>query len=228
MSPNTVGYLKPLNVASFCDASVMSAFLAALDCRVSEWGPWSECSAGCGTGSMSRKRHVLANPRNGGGSCPELLQKRSCFGASCEPKTSVKANREIAMILPATYGGIRQINATQDIRTNLRLKYKKDPEEENSKEYCVVFEVTKAKKTCEGLGSAVSAVLEVGSRACVACETAAMRKHLGFRCQGHGAELKPTRFTYLAFPQCHGRWKRLGAAEKCTCHSEGKADFIFV
>ncbi|GBO00597.1 hypothetical protein AVEN_259549-1 [Araneus ventricosus] len=106
----------------------------ALDCRVSEWGAWSECSAGCGTGSMSRKRHVLANPRNGGGSCPELLQKRSCFGASCEPKTSVKANREIAMILPATYGGIRQINATQDIRTNLRLKYKKDPEEENSKE----------------------------------------------------------------------------------------------
>ncbi|GFT73080.1 RPE-spondin [Nephila pilipes] len=200
----------------------------ALDCQVSGWGSWSECSADCGIGTMTRERQVIKHPRNGGAHCPELLQKRSCFGSHCGAKTHIKANRETAMILPASYSTIRQLNATQDIRNNLRLRYRKDPEEENSKEYCVVFEVTKAKKTCESLGNAVSTMLEKGAKVCVACETAAKRKHLGYRCHGHGIDHKPTSFAYLAFPQCHGRWKRIQVSDKCTCNSEGKADFIFV
>ncbi|XP_054713139.1 somatomedin-B and thrombospondin type-1 domain-containing protein-like [Uloborus diversus] len=198
------------------------------NCEVSGWGPWSACSVDCGTGVMSRERHVIREATNGGEGCPELHQKRTCLGSRCDgaKQTHVKANRETAMILPASYSSIRHISAEQDIRSNLRLKYRKDPAEVNSKPYCVTFEVTKVKKSCEG--NELYPKFTKGARVCVVCETAAMRKHLGYRCQGHGVEHKSTRFTYLPFSQCHGRWKKLETSEKCNCNQNGDADFIFV
>nr|XP_042903211.1 somatomedin-B and thrombospondin type-1 domain-containing protein isoform X2 [Parasteatoda tepidariorum] len=199
-----------------------------VDCKVSAWSSWSDCSAVCGFGTMKRERHVIKHEVNGGQSCPELLQKRSCYGSQCDKHSHSKANREIAMILPATYSVIRQLNASHDIRSNLRLRYRKDPEQEKSKEYCVVFELLKTKKACENLATEISLKIEKGSMVCVSCETAAMRKHLGYRCQGHGVEHKSTRFAFLSFPQCHGRWKKKETVEKCNCDEEGKANFIFV
>lgn len=58
----------------------LPGFLAAIDCVVGSWGPWSSCTSSCGVGSTERSRQVLVPPRNGGTPCPDLKQRRGCFG----------------------------------------------------------------------------------------------------------------------------------------------------
>lgn len=53
---------------------------AAIDCVVGSWGPWSSCTSPCGIGSTERIRQVSVPPRNGGTPCPDLKQRRGCFG----------------------------------------------------------------------------------------------------------------------------------------------------
>ena len=74
----------------------------------------------------------------------------------------------------------------------------------------------------------MSRKLETGSRVCVQCQDAAMRKHLGYRCHGHGVEGKITRWTALAGHACHGRWVKREQYSVCPCHPSGDPDFIFV
>lgn len=49
-----------------------------IDCALSEWGPWSECDAKCGTGMMSRTRSILRAPENGGNAYLTLKIHKSC------------------------------------------------------------------------------------------------------------------------------------------------------
>ncbi|XP_077164806.1 uncharacterized protein LOC143822960 isoform X3 [Paroedura picta] len=72
---------------------------AAVDCVVGPWGPWSECSALCGTGSKDRMRQVIVPPRNGGAPCPDLKQRRGCLGESPLCETA----KEVAKILPNSF-----------------------------------------------------------------------------------------------------------------------------
>lgn len=123
---------------------------------------------------------------------------------------------------------MRTVNETMDIRKNLRVKYPKDPLRERSSEYCVVFEVAKSRKGCEAAENPVHRLLAPGQQVCVSCATAAMRKHLGYRCHGHGADSKQTRFSSVSVDNCHGRWIRKGQYELCPCHSDGRPDFIFI
>lgn len=103
--------------------------------------------------------------------------------------------------------------------------------------YTVLFEVTKSKKSCETLGAEVYGKLQEGSKVCVTCQGLAMRRHLGYRCSGHGSLGKSTRWTALGNTGCHGRWIRLDervAASYCGGNKNGTAltvnepDFIFV
>ncbi|CAG2102352.1 unnamed protein product [Medioppia subpectinata] len=135
---------------------------------------------------------------------------------------------ETALILQSSFSETRQVDDSIDIRRNLRLRYPKDPQKENSHEYCVVFEIVKSRKSCDTLGSELERKLEQGSRVCVQCQDAAMRKHLGYRCHGHGVEGKVTRWTALAGNSCHGRWVRREQYTHCPCHATGHPDFIFV
>ncbi|XP_052131183.1 uncharacterized protein LOC113215681, partial [Frankliniella occidentalis] len=112
---------------------------------------------------------------------------------------------ETALLLPASLGWSRDVNATHDIRRNLRLRYPKDPADEN--EYCVPFEVIKASKACRKEKG--FAALREGSRVCVRCEAQAIRKALGYRCQGHGVVDRATRWSALSATHCHGKWVRL-------------------
>lgn len=41
---------------------------------------------------------------------------------------------EVALLLPAELSGVRHINDSNDIRTNLRLQYRESPEYDTSKE----------------------------------------------------------------------------------------------
>ena len=135
---------------------------------------------------------------------------------------------EAALILPASYSTLQTVNETLDIRSNLRVKYPKDPQRERSSEYCVEFEVTKTRKGCESADQPVHRLLAPGQRVCVSCAAAAMRKHLGYRCHGHGVDQQQTRFSSVATSNCHGRWLRIGHHQICPCHSDARPDFIFI
>lgn len=60
----------------------------ASDCLVSDWSPWSPCSASCARGWMERDRQILQQPTNGGRPCPRKLTKRK----RCENPVPCPAN----------------------------------------------------------------------------------------------------------------------------------------
>merc|ERR1711981_491274 len=64
-------------------------FCGVKDCHVSQWGPWSPCSAEkCDDfGAEERHRVVLGHPVNGGLKCPHLLQSKQCQALPCERKS---------------------------------------------------------------------------------------------------------------------------------------------
>lgn len=43
-----------------------------LDCKLSEWSPWSACSASCGSGLKTRSKWLREKAFNGGRPCPRL------------------------------------------------------------------------------------------------------------------------------------------------------------
>lgn len=61
-------------------------FCGVKDCHVSEWGPWSPCSAETceDFGVEERHRVILGHPINGGLKCPHLLQSKQCQALPCE------------------------------------------------------------------------------------------------------------------------------------------------
>ncbi|CAK8671664.1 unnamed protein product [Clavelina lepadiformis] len=55
-------------------------YCCPINCEVSTWTPWSNCSAECGpNGTSTRARYILVSPSCGGVSCPdELTQEIPC------------------------------------------------------------------------------------------------------------------------------------------------------
>eukprot|EP00915_Cephaloidophora_sp_WS-2016_P003367 GHVH01004507.1.p1 GENE.GHVH01004507.1~~GHVH01004507.1.p1 ORF type:complete len:3828 (+),score=509.29 GHVH01004507.1:109-11592(+) len=47
------------------------------------WGPWSECDAPCGKGSMTRTRGVLVPPSDTGRPCYEREESIACYSGPC-------------------------------------------------------------------------------------------------------------------------------------------------
>ncbi|KAL8441527.1 hypothetical protein Emed_007553 [Eimeria media] len=56
-----------------------------VDCLLSEWTAWSECSHPCGLGEQRRTREVLELPTDRGAPCGSLEETRPC-GGHCDPK----------------------------------------------------------------------------------------------------------------------------------------------
>lgn len=54
-----------------------------VDCFVSEWSDWSDCSKECGGGKETRTRTVLVQDAFGGKKCPTLTESRECNTQSC-------------------------------------------------------------------------------------------------------------------------------------------------
>mmetsp|Transcript_52161 Transcript_52161/g.138053 ORF Transcript_52161/g.138053 Transcript_52161/m.138053 type:complete len:1039 (-) Transcript_52161:64-3180(-) len=54
----------------------------AIDCKVSGWSDWSDCSATCDKGIRIRKRHVT-DRGDGGRKCPALQDTKDCMAGVC-------------------------------------------------------------------------------------------------------------------------------------------------
>merc|ERR1719422_2663083 len=54
-----------------------------VDCELDDWSAWSDCTASCGGGVMSRGRDKTVEPENGGDPCPEQAETRECNTAAC-------------------------------------------------------------------------------------------------------------------------------------------------
>ncbi|BFZ09286.1 hypothetical protein BsWGS_12325 [Bradybaena similaris] len=57
---------------------------AAVDCVVTSWSEWSECSVTCGKGVIMKTRMIKVQPQNGGRICPKrLIRKKKCRQKKC-------------------------------------------------------------------------------------------------------------------------------------------------
>lgn len=207
------------------------------DCQVSEWGPWSECDNQCGSGSQERTRVIAMEPSRGGKSCPPTLQKRGCQGTSqCGTNKSTHhkaALKEMAMLLPASFGASRRMNDSHDIRKNLRFRnaeLAQEHSEDSTNDYCVTFELTKVSKACHK-EKVFNSLLD-GGVVCVRCEHRATRDYLGGRCGGHGVPGRITRWTSLTNVECHGKWLRRPdesqevSSSTCSCTEDALLIFV--
>jgi len=197
-------------------------YCGVIDCRVSEWSEWSDCSTNCGIGEATRTRTIIHPPANGGRECGDLEQTKVCRtegGCSRRSRDKISALRETAQLLPGKWSSKRMVK-TWDVRQN--LKSYEEPIKKD--EYCVVFRVDKAMKAC--LGSKDTMELHRGNQVCVSCESKAIREKLGDRCTGHGVDFRDTRFKSVLSSACHGRWERIRIEDECPC--PGGPHFIFV
>lgn len=59
-----------------------------LDCQVTAWSQWSQCSKSCGIGWQTRQREVMVPPSMGGKMCPKkLVRRRKCRPMPCPANT---------------------------------------------------------------------------------------------------------------------------------------------
>ena len=54
-----------------------------VDCEVSAWSKWGDCSHTCGPGTKKRTRNVVKHRSYGGKDCEWLKQTDSCFSQVC-------------------------------------------------------------------------------------------------------------------------------------------------
>lgn len=56
---------------------------SAINCAMSEWTEWSECTKSCGKGHTIRTRTVTLEPQFGGDHCSETIQRKKCKIRKC-------------------------------------------------------------------------------------------------------------------------------------------------
>jgi len=55
-----------------------------VDCALSSWAPWSNCTQACGGGVRYRMRARKVNPKNGGFACDVLQETQQCNTGACD------------------------------------------------------------------------------------------------------------------------------------------------
>merc|ERR1712055_461721 len=83
--------MDPDDAPCYCDHNCLNMgdccpdfkdYCGVIDCQVSSWSSWGSCSSECGSGKATRTRTVIRPQSNGGVSCPDLIEKKSCQGES--------------------------------------------------------------------------------------------------------------------------------------------------
>ncbi|XP_067862201.1 somatomedin-B and thrombospondin type-1 domain-containing protein isoform X2 [Heptranchias perlo] len=182
--------------------------ISAIDCIVGPWGAWTECSSLCGIGSRDRGRQVTIPPRNGGTPCPDLKQRRGCYGHNPDRCHSVK---EVAKILPDSY------------KRNFKDPWKRPHmmAKEQKPSYCAYFRMKEVSASCR-LGLWTSHLFRE-KYVCTECQGEAMGSR--DRCEGDGMEGTRTFWTATSIPGCQGSWVRESLRGNCRCSPQS---LIFV
>ena len=76
-----------------------------VDCKVSTWSPWSQCTKQCGTGTRTRTRNVITQPANDGEPCPKLTEIQKCNSQPCPVNCVVSAWSEFTKCSKQCGGG---------------------------------------------------------------------------------------------------------------------------
>uniref|UniRef100_H2LAA8 Si:dkey-178e17.3 n=1 Tax=Oryzias latipes TaxID=8090 RepID=H2LAA8_ORYLA len=170
--------------------------ISAIDCVVGSWGAWSLCTSKCGVGSTERSRQVSVPPRNGGAPCPDLRQRRGCYG-----NAAVCSAAKVAKILPDSF--------KRNFKDPWRRPHMMIKEE---KAYCVYLRVKQASSACKL--KLWSAQLVRERLICAECQSDAMSK--SDRCEGDGLK-NITFWAAASAPGCQGSWVRESSSEHCRC-----------
>jgi len=90
-SDSALNVASPHGTANSCDTAVngVCTYYAACNlqscaanCTVTEWGGWSDCTATCGGGTKTHKRHIT-DVAVMGGNCEDLTEDRACNVEPC-------------------------------------------------------------------------------------------------------------------------------------------------
>uniref|UniRef100_H3DD66 Si:dkey-178e17.3 n=1 Tax=Tetraodon nigroviridis TaxID=99883 RepID=H3DD66_TETNG len=172
--------------------------ISAIDCEVGPWGPWSPCTSSCGVGSTERSRQVSVPPRNEGRPCPDLKQRRGCFGNAVVCRRGT-ANTSVPKLLPAAlFQNSHLCRSQKNARTP---------------SYCVYLRVKRASVACQLKPWSAQLVKE--RLVCAECQGDAMSK--SDRCGGDGIQNIRTFWSAASVPGCHGSWVRETSSEVCRC-----------
>lgn len=61
-----------------------------VNCQMSRWSGWSQCTKECEVGNQLRDRHIVTKPLNGGEGCDLPSESRTCNTGSCDRDCTLK------------------------------------------------------------------------------------------------------------------------------------------
>jgi len=73
-----------------------------------------------------------------------------------------------------------------------------------------------------------TANMKRGVDVCAECQSTAMRRKLGGRCQGQGVRNRETHWMAFGVPGCHGAWVMKTRHERCQCSGRHSVNLILV
>jgi protein required for attachment to host cells/uncharacterized protein YegL len=76
-----------------------------VNCKMSGWSDFSECTAECGGGTKLRDRHVVVKPKNGGDPCDTNTETQNCHTGSCNRDCTLHPWTEWSPCSQACNGG---------------------------------------------------------------------------------------------------------------------------
>merc|ERR1719181_2283648 len=76
-----------------------------VNCKMSTWSDFSECTAECGGGTKLRDRHIAVKPKNGGDACDTNTETQNCNTGSCNRDCTLHPWTEWSPCSQACNGG---------------------------------------------------------------------------------------------------------------------------
>lgn len=103
--PANGGAECPTALVETQSCTVTSSNCCSVDCVTSAWGPWTTCSATCGSGVMRRVRQVLTPASCGGLACPRMFETAICNTQPCPRACAVTEWSSWSACAPREPGG---------------------------------------------------------------------------------------------------------------------------
>jgi len=132
-SPNSFGmacpplFYEPKNGTA---GMKCSQFHCPVNCQMSEWSGFSQCSKECGGGTQGKTRSILVKPKNGGTECDATLDEQPCNTGSCDRDCTLMPWTAWEPCSMACGGGIQERTRAVDIpiRANGKCPAEKHPD----------------------------------------------------------------------------------------------------